>query len=200
MRGKRVTKVRGKRRNFLFCTTCSYAPPPANPRPRSVPHGIIIIPLFASRFRFKRSSHKTEGSETIYPRITYDADITIIVGKCESAHPSSVINTQTSADRLPSRHCSIQFALLRDVCRERFPPIPCPRARKEIEKRRDSRSSEHGSKDLSPDCCWGNFRLFCLCHRRNVGHKVDVLQSGDPGPVDNLVAKIQGDVDCDVDV
>ena len=142
MRGKRVTKVRGKRRKFLFCTTCSYAPPPANPRPRSVPHGIIIIPLFASRFRFKRSSHKTEGSETIYPRITYDADITIIVGKCESAHPSSVINTQTSADRLPSRHYSIQFALLRDVCRERFPPIPCPRARKEKRDRETTRQQE----------------------------------------------------------
>ena len=142
MRGKRVTKVRGKRRNFLFCTTCSYAPPPANPRPRSVPRGSMIIPLFVSRFRFKRSSHRIEGRETIYPRVMYDADITIIMGKCKSAHPGSVINTQTSADRLPSRHYSIQFALLRDVCRESFPPILCPRVRKEKRDRETMRQQE----------------------------------------------------------
>ena len=54
--------------------------------------------------------------------------------------------------------------------------------------RNDTTSSEQRSKDLAPDGCWGDFWLFRLGHRRDAAHEVDVLQLGDLGLVDDLVA------------
>ena len=59
---------------------------------------------------------------------------------------------------------------------------------------------EQRSTDLTQYCCWGNFWLFRLFHRRNAGHEVNILQLGDLGLVDNLVTKIKGNVYRDVDV
>ena len=60
--------------------------------------------------------------------------------------------------------------------------------------------SEYHSSNLAPNCRWGDLWSFCLFHRRNVGHEVDVLQPGDLGLVDNLVTEVENDVDWDVNI
>ena len=50
-----------------------------------------------------------------------------------------------------------------------------PQRAPERENERVAISSEERGADLTPDCCWGDLWFFCLFHRRDVGHEVDVL-------------------------
>jgi hypothetical protein len=74
------------------------------------------------------------------------------------------------------------------------------RSMSQREKSDTSNGLEKSSSDLSPDRRGGDLRLLRLFHRRNPGHQVDILQLRDLRLVGDLVTKIQGNVDWNVDV